>query len=145
MGKCEYLWQGETAQLASGHTQTPGSGRQFPVYCRKWRFCTKNPESTYRPVAGMWIVDSGLVPLKTRFLFLEVAFLREKSRIHFLTGFNSYRCKSPRSRRKEKPRSCPRRRGYGTRPKGLEPSTFGSTVRCSIQLSYGPGSAKTPL
>ena len=25
-----------------------------------------------------------------------------------------------------------------TRPKGLEPSTFGSTVRCSNQLSYGP-------
>ncbi len=25
-----------------------------------------------------------------------------------------------------------------TRPKGLEPSTFGSTVRCSSQLSYGP-------
>ncbi len=24
------------------------------------------------------------------------------------------------------------------RPKGLEPSTFGSTVRCSSQLSYGP-------
>gem|GEM_PF-5364915 len=27
---------------------------------------------------------------------------------------------------------------YATRPKGLEPSTFGSTVRCSNQLSYGP-------
>ncbi len=27
---------------------------------------------------------------------------------------------------------------YRTRPKGLEPSTFGSTVRCSNQLSYGP-------
>ena len=25
-----------------------------------------------------------------------------------------------------------------TRPKGLEPSTFGSTVRCSNQLSYSP-------
>ncbi len=28
---------------------------------------------------------------------------------------------------------------FTTRPKGLEPSTFGSTVRCSNQLSYGPG------
>jgi site-specific DNA-methyltransferase (adenine-specific) len=30
-----------------------------------------------------------------------------------------------------------------TRPKGLEPSTFGSTVRCSSQLSYGPVSKLT--
>jgi hypothetical protein len=29
-------------------------------------------------------------------------------------------------------------KSYRTRPKGLEPSTFGSTVRCSNQLSYGP-------
>ncbi len=28
--------------------------------------------------------------------------------------------------------------GFPARPKGLEPSTFGSTVRCSNQLSYGP-------
>ncbi len=27
---------------------------------------------------------------------------------------------------------------FQARPKGLEPSTFGSTVRCSSQLSYGP-------
>ena len=42
------------------------------------------------------------------------------------------------TRRKRKPRWRCRKRGFGARPKGLEPSTFGSTVRCSSQLSYGP-------
>ncbi len=27
---------------------------------------------------------------------------------------------------------------FGARPMGLEPTTFGSTIRCSSQLSYGP-------
>ena len=33
-------------------------------------------------------------------------------------------------RRKQKPRSYYGKRGFHARPKGLEPSTFGSTVRC---------------
>ncbi len=74
---------------------------------------------TANPVSGKWGAFSGA--------------LRYKSTILRAT------------RRKQKPRSRCRERGYRTRPKGLEPSTFGSTVRCSGQLSYGPEFHKTFL
>ncbi len=47
-----------------------GRTKEFPVRCRRWRFCTKNPEYRfghmwYSGVLVFWY--SGLAPRKTRF------------------------------------------------------------------------------